>query len=148
MNPYTTPTQHADEENAGGDEWTAAPEDHPQYGIVLKMVMWGEDRDEIFHRLSVNGVPDGVAQRLHAHAREDRLRTIRGVYSRRFLVGMALIVAAVAVFVGFWFYLEFIPRIILFCCIVALGIGSWKFIDGLAGYLMAPSQKGSVADDD
>jgi hypothetical protein len=104
-------------------------------------------RDDVYRRLAVNGVTGEIADRLYQHARADRIRTIRGDYSRKLLTGLGLILAAVVIFCACWFGLGFIPRILLYMCFAALGIGAWKAIDGFSDYLMAPSKTGSVADD-
>ena len=147
MNPYIAPTEQSDPENGEDHGSVLDPADHPHYGFVLKMVLWGEDREEVYSRLAVNGVTAGVADRLYEHARADRIRTIRDDYTRKLLIGLGLILAAVVIFSTCWFGLGFIPRILLYACFAAVGIGGWKSIDGLAGYLMAPGKTGSVADD-
>jgi hypothetical protein len=146
MNPYTSPNEPSDVEEGDVHDSHSDPDDHPHYNLVLRMVLWGETREEVCHRLAVNGVTGLVADRLYEHARADRIRTIRGDYSRKLLIGMGLILSAVVIFSVCWFGLGFIPRILLYACFAALGIGSWKAIDGLSGYLMAPSKTGSVAD--
>ena len=111
------------------------------------MVLWGEERDEVYRRLELNGVSGEVAHCLYEHARADRIRTIRSDYTRKFLIGVGLILAAATAFSICWYGLGFIPRILLYGCFAALGIGSWKSIDGLSGYLMAQSKTGSVTDE-
>ena len=95
-----------------------------------------------YRRLAVNGVPGEIANRLDQHARADRIRTIRGNYSRKLLIGVELILAAVVIFCACWSGLGFIPRILLYPCLASLGIGAWKAIDGFSGYFMAPSKTG------
>jgi hypothetical protein len=147
MNPYTSPNEQSDVRDVGDHESHLEPDDHPHYDLVLKMVLWGESRDDVYRRLAVNGVTGEFADRLYEHARADRIRTIRGDYSRKLLIGLGLILAAVVIFCACWFGLGFIPRILLYACFAALGIGAWKAIDGFLGYIMAPSKTGSVADD-
>jgi hypothetical protein len=122
-------------------------DEHPHYDLVLRMVLWGDSRDDVFQRLAVNGVAEAVAGQLYEQARADRIRTIRIDYSRKLMVGVGFIVGALVIFSVCWFGLGFIPRILLYACFAAIGIGSWKAIDGLSGYLMAPSKTGSIADD-
>jgi hypothetical protein len=137
----------SDAEDGADPELALDPGDHPHYAFVLKMVLWGEDRDEVFHRLAVNGVPDRVAERLYEHARADRLRTLRRDSARKLIGGLALVIGAVAIFSSCWFGLGFIPQILLYGCFGAAGYGLWKAIDGLAGVLMASSKTGSIAED-
>ena len=142
-----TPTEQPAPENREDHGSASDPLDHPYYDFVLKKVLWGEDREDIYHSLAVNGVSGEIADRLYKHARADRIRTIRSDYTRKLLVGLGLILAAGVIFSSCWFGLGFIPRILLYACFAALGIGAWKSIDGLSGYLMAPSKTGSVADE-
>jgi hypothetical protein len=147
MNPYTSPNEQSVVEDGNDHDSHLNPDDHPYYDLVLRMVLWGESRDDVFRRLAVNGVTGIVAGRLYDQARADRIQTLRRDYSRKFLVGVGIIVAAVVIFSGCWFGLGFIPRILLYACFAAIGLGAWKAIDGLSGYLMAPGKTGSVADD-
>jgi hypothetical protein len=126
---------------------TAEPGDHPHYALVLKMVLWGEEADQVYRRLAVNGVSGEVARRLYEHARRDRIRTIRGHYRGKMWVGAGLVLAAMGMFFFCWYGLGFISRLLIYVCAAGLGVGGWKFIDGLSGYLMAPMKTGSVADD-
>ena len=146
MNPYKTPDQPSDVEEGSDGGLFAEPADHPHYALVVKMVLWDEPSEEVFRRLAVNGVTGGVAEHLYQIATAERIRTLRAGHKHKLLFGVVLILAAVVTFSFFWFGLRFIPKILLSGCFAALGVGSWKFIDGLSGYLMAPSQKGSVAD--
>ncbi|MEO5713600.1 MAG: hypothetical protein ABIT37_08925 [Luteolibacter sp.] len=146
MNPYTPPTQQADAD--GYDHETLLElSDHPLYAFVLRMVLWGEKREDVYRSLEVNGITGGMADRLYAHAMADRIRTIRSDCTRKLLIGVGLVVAAVVTFSLCWFGLGFIPRFLLCACFVALGIGSWKSIDGAAGYLMATARTGSVTEE-
>jgi hypothetical protein len=147
MNPYTSPSEQSVVEDGIGHDAHLSPDEHPHYNLVLRMVLYGESRDEVFRRLAVNGVAEAVAGQLYDQARADRIRTIRSDYSLKLLVGVGLIAGALVIFCVCWFGLGFIPRILLYACFTALGIGSWKAIDGLSGYLMAPSKTGSVAED-
>lgn len=147
MNPYTSPSNQSDLEDGIGHDSHLGPEEHPHYNLVLRMVLWGESRDEVLRRLAVNGVAEADACQLYEQARADRIRTIRSDYRRKLLVGLGLMAGTLMMFCVCWFGLGFIPKILLYACFAAFGIGSWKAIDGLSGYLMAPSKTGSVADD-
>ena len=147
MNPYAPPDRDSDVADGHNHESPLKPVDHPLYDLVLRMVLWGEERDEVYRRLEVNGVYGEVADRLYEQARADRIRTIRSDYTRKLLIGVVLILAAATAFSVCWYGLGFIPRILLYGSFAALGIGSWKFIDGLSGYLMAPNKTGSVSDE-
>jgi len=137
MNPNQSPN----------DGFRTDPSEHPQYDIVLKMILWGEKREDVYHRMSVNGLTGEGADVLFQHAWADRLQTIRAVYFRRLMLGIALFIAAGIVFVGFWYGLKMIPKTLLYGCFVAWAIGIWKFVDGITGYLMAHKKEGSVAEE-
>ncbi len=146
MNPYQPPNQQPSGD-AGSDFLTSTGSaDHPLYALVLKMVIWGEEREEIYGRMRVNGITAEAADRLYQRAWEDRIRVIRGECSRKLLTGIGLVLAAVITFMVCWFGLRFIPKILLYGCIVAFVVGAWKLIDGTSGFLMAASKKGPVDD--
>lgn len=121
-------------------------EEHPLYAGILRMVIWGEERGKVYERMEVNKVPADIADQLYAIAWKDRIRTIRTDTFRQAMIGLGLIVASIATFSLCWFGLGFIPKILLWGCFAAVGIGSWKAINGLVGYLMASSKTGSLAD--
>jgi hypothetical protein len=123
------------------------PTEEPLYEIILGKVLWGEPREEVFHRLSVNGITGERAERIYAAAWEERLTVIRRDYARKAGFGLLLIVGAAATFCFFWFYVRAIPRVLIYVCAGMLGVGAWKAIDGFAGMIMAGSKEGSVADD-
>ncbi len=147
MNPYISSNKTSSVEDVINGESTAELTEHRFYPHVLKMVLWGESLEEIYRQLVVNNIPEEVVDRLYEHARADRIRVIRSDCSHDFLIGVGLIVASVVTFCVCWFGLGFIPRILLFACFAVLGIGSWKFIHGFTGYLMAPIKTGSISDD-
>ncbi len=101
---------------------TAEPGDHPHYALVLKMVLWGEEADELYGRLAVNGVSGEVARRLYEQARRERIRTIRGHYRGKIWLGAGSVLAAVGVVFFCWFGLGFISRL-LFCVCGGSGCG-------------------------
>ena len=121
--------------------------EHPQYDIVLKMVLWGEKREDIYHRMKVNGLTGSGADALYSLAWKDRVQTIRAVYSQRLLKGAAVIVGGIATFVAYWHGMGSIPKVLIYGCSGATAIGLWKFVDGIIGYLMAETKEGSVAED-
>ncbi|MGC4016218.1 MAG: hypothetical protein QM755_17105 [Luteolibacter sp.] len=148
MDPYTAPDAPLDDPAKAEAIPDAGVEEHHLYAMVLKMVLWGEKKEDVYHRLDVNGVTGPAADLLYNHARADRIATIRDAYRKKVFIGIGLILAATVTFCAFWWGLGFIPRRrLLYGCFAALGIGLWKFIDGLAGYLMAGTKEGSVDGD-
>ncbi|RYD75555.1 MAG: hypothetical protein EOP84_18110 [Verrucomicrobiaceae bacterium] len=94
----------------------------------------------------MSGITGFTTDRLYQHAWDDRVRTIRKEQSGKLFLGNGLIVAAVGTFCFCWLVLYFIPKILFYACVIALAVGSWKLIDGLAGYLMAVNKKGPLHD--
>jgi hypothetical protein len=123
------------------------PTQEPLYQMILGMVLWGEPREEIFHRLSVNGITGERAGRIYDAAWSERLTVIRRDYARKAGLGLLLMIGAAALFCFFWFGVRVIPRLVLYICAGMLGVGAWKAIDGFAGMLMAGSKEGPVAED-
>ena len=87
------------------------PTEEPLYEMVLGMVLWGEPREEVFHRLQVNGITGDRAERIYATAWEERLTVIRRDYGRKAGTGLLLMIGAAAIFCGFWFGVRVIPRL-------------------------------------
>ncbi len=126
---------------------TDAPENHPLYEAILKMVLWGEDRADIFDRLRVNGVEGAEAEVLYLTAHRERVATFRREYHKRIGLGLLLIAVGIGVLAGSWFGLDFIQGRLLWICAALIGFGLWKLMNGVIGSLMAGTRPGSVADD-
>lgn len=126
---------------------TNPPEGHPLYEAILKMVLWGEDRASVFDRLRVNGVDGAEAERMYQTAHRERVMTFRQEFKKRIGLGIVLMTGGALVFSVLWFELRFIPRIVLYACGISIGLGLWKFTNGLVGFLTAGTRQGSVADD-
>jgi hypothetical protein len=75
-------------------------EDEPQYDVVLKMVLWDEEREAIFRRLKVNGVEGERAEAIYATARAERVGSLRADGVRTLLMGLA----ALALGFGIYFF--------------------------------------------
>jgi hypothetical protein len=123
------------------------PTEEPLYEMILGKVLWGEPREEVFHRLSVNGITGERAERIYAAAWSERLTVTRRDYARKAGLGLLLLMGAGAIFCFFWFYVRAISRNVVIGLVAMLGVGAWKAIDGIAGMIMAGSKEGSVADD-
>lgn len=133
-------------EGIGDSRFMEEPAEEPLYEMILGMVLWGEPREEVFHRLHVNGITGERAARMYAMAWEERLNVIRRDYGKKAGTGLLLMTGAVVIFCGFWFGLRVIPRLILYVCFGMLGVGLWKTIDGFAGWIMAANKEGSVTE--
>lgn len=135
-------------------------EDEPQYDVVLKMVLWGEDRDAVMHRLRVNGIEGERAEEIYAAARRERVASIRAVGRRDLLLGLAMIVVCAGITYGLGLdklsltrfsegigEVLLLPWLITLLVVILFAFGIWKCVRGTTELLLAPSKKGSVADD-
>ena len=122
------------------------PAGEPLYQVMLGMVLWGEPRDEVFHRLGVNGITGERAERIYAAAWEERLTVIRRDYARKAGFGLLLMLGGAVFLCLFWIGIRMISRGVIFVFITMLSVGAWKVIDGIAGMLMAGRKEGPVAD--
>ncbi|MDB4618454.1 hypothetical protein OAG53_02135 [Akkermansiaceae bacterium] len=123
-----------------------APEEHPRFGLVHKMVLQGDPKDRIYKRLEVNGVTGDEADTLYRHAMKERVQIIRGESFKKILGGIGLIALAAAVFATFWFGLGYIQHVIFYLLTAVSGLGFILIGIGLSNYWRARSHIGSVAD--
>ena len=134
-------------------------EDEPQYDVVLKMVLWDEGREAIFHRLKVNGVEGKRAEGIYKAARRERVAAIRSGGRRDLLIGVILIaICAGATFglgldkLSFTHFSEglgevlLLPWLITLLVVICFAFGLWKCLRGVTEMLLAPSKTGSIAD--
>jgi hypothetical protein len=126
---------------------TNSPESHALYQGILKMVLWGEDREAVFDRLRVNGVDGAEAEGIYLSAHRERVATFREEFKTRISHGILIIGAGIAIFCGCWYGLGFIYTRIIAACGVLVAVGFWKLINGVIGTLTAATRPGSVADD-
>lgn len=134
-------------------------EDEAQYEVVLKMVLWDEGREEIFHRLKVNGVEGERAEAIYATARAERVGNLRADGIRSLLIGLA----ALAICFGIYFFfnlgelsvsyfgggvhgIAMLPWFLGFVCTLLGALGLWKVVAGLSEIVFAPTKRGSLAD--
>lgn len=134
-------------------------EDEPQYDIVLKMVLWDEGREAVFHRLKVNGIEGERAEGIYKAARRERVAAIRSGGRRDLLIGVILIaICAAATFglgldkLSFTHFSEglgevlLLPWLIILLVVIAFAFGLWKCLRGMTEMILAPSKRGSIAD--
>ncbi|MFT6177844.1 MAG: hypothetical protein ACJAQT_003062 [Akkermansiaceae bacterium] len=134
-------------------------EDEPQYDVVLKMVLWDEEREAIFRRLKVNGVEGERAEAIYATARAERVGSLRADGVRTLLMGLAALALGFGIY--FFFNLDelnaahfgdgvngtlMLPWLLGFLCALLGAFGVWKTIQGASEILFAPKKKGSMAD--
>ena len=113
------------------------------YDLILRMVLWGEPREDVIHKLGVNGITGDEAEEIYQKAFSERVMTIRARNVRKIWIGVLFIGASTA---GFFLILSIFQRAyVIFALGVAVGV--WKLADGAAGFLMASKKEGSVAGD-
>lgn len=120
--------------------------DDPHYERVLRMVLWGEKRSEVYHAMAVNGIFGERADDLYAEARSERIGVIQAEYWPHLRTGLLLMTAAAATFSICWWGFGFIPRYLLFLDCAGLAWGVVKIIGGLGGMAMAAAKEGPVGE--
>ena len=117
------------------------------YEGMLRMVLWGEEREKVFRMLEVNGVPLAQSEGLYRKAMKERVSAIRSECWKRIAVGAACLFVGIGLYWLFWYKFGGITRGIFLLCAVGVFVGLWKLLDGLAGVVLAPRKKGSLADE-
>lgn len=120
------------------------PREDKHYERTLRMVVWGEKREDVYHMLSVNGVTGARADAVYAAARQELIATVHGEGRQKARQGLLLLGASALVFSIFWFGLQFIPRILLYAVFAGLGIGLWKLVDGFSTMLTSSRKEGPL----
>lgn len=134
-------------------------EDEPQYNVVLKMVLWGDDREAIFRRLKVNGIEGERAAAIYEKAMGERLRLLRGEGLKYLVMGLAFL--SLGALIYFFFELDqlsveefgegvhgmpLLPTLLGFISVLLAFLGMWKMVRGLFEIVFAGSKKGSIGD--
>jgi len=114
------------------------------YDGILRMVLWGEPKEDVYHKLTVNGIHGEEADRLYQRAMDERIGTIRSKCWRKIWIGLGSIVGSLILF--FVVMTVFYRAYPIF--LVGALYGVWKLGDGMSRYFFAPRMGGSVADDD
>ena len=141
-NPY-----EASEISSNSVPFEHAPEEHPRFGLVHKMVLQGEPKERVYKRLETNSVTGTEADLLYQHARKERVANVRHEFMKKSAAGLGMILFSIIVFCVFLFGLGFIANYILYLLCGISVFGLWKLGSGIGGYLNAESWKGSVADE-
>jgi len=123
-------------------ETTGSGKEELVYQGLLRMVLWGEPKEEVFRKARVNGLSAEEAEDLYQKAIKERICVIRAEYRGKALKGLIFIVASVVLF---FIVAAMTGRAFV---IFALGVayGLWKAIDGISGIFMAANREGSVGD--
>lgn len=133
--------------------------DEPQFEVVLKMVLWDEDREVIFRRLEVNKVTGERAELIYRAARAERVKSLRIDGLKGLGLGLSCLLIAGACYFGFrldelgvsrfadgFIGLPFLPWFLGFFAAILLAFGIWKMVQGSIEILFASMKKGSIAD--
>jgi len=115
------------------------------YRGVLRAVMWGTERAEVFEMLRVNGITGEPAEEMFRRARGQRIAVLCNEAMRKVAKGALLLAAGIALFSGFWFGMGAITRSLFMICGFLTAWGLWWFLGGAMDALLASNKKGSVA---
>ncbi|MDA8975265.1 hypothetical protein N9F50_01630 [Akkermansiaceae bacterium] len=140
MNPYESP-----ESSSSLLQYVDAPDEHPRYNLIHKMVLWGEPKEAVMKRLAVNNVTGAEAELLYHHARKDRIATIRQEYRKKMKIGAFILAGTILYFVVSMVTMNTV--VVPYALLAAVAIGMWQIVNGVSGFMMAESKQGSVADD-
>ncbi len=118
------------------------------YENVLREVIWGTERDEVFQLLQANGIAGQPAEQMFQRARNERVALLRNEGIHKAVKGLLLIAAGVALFCGFWYGLGWIMRPVIVISGLLCAWGIWWAVGGTMEVILAPTKRGSVATDD
>ena len=97
----------------------------PIYSDVLREVLWGTGRDEVFRMLQTNGITGAPAEEMFRRARHERLALLRGEGIRKIVNGAVLLVLGTVLFCAFWFGLGWIIRPVIVISGLLSALGFW-----------------------
>jgi hypothetical protein len=114
--------------------------------IVNGMVLRDLPKDEVFEKLTVNGITGDAALAMYQTARQERVKTIRVRFLKKAIFGIPWLLA----FVPFSgpFYSERAFETFVAILFLPMVVGLWKVINSLLWMLFAPFKKGSFDDDE
>ncbi len=114
------------------------------YPSVLRAVLWGTAREEIFEMLQVNGITGELAEEMFRRARAERIALLRSEAIGKAVKGALVLGAGVTLFCSFWFGSHVITRNVFVTSGLMSAWGLWKTVDGTVDAILAPSKKGPV----
>ncbi len=121
-------------------------EEEPQYDVVLKMVLWGDSREAVMHRLKVNGVEASVAERIYKAARKVRLQTIREEAAHAVKMGVFWLVVGVVGFSVLDLGDHLMGKAPIGLAAMSFGVAAWKLFNGISTMILADKKTGPVND--
>ncbi len=113
-----------------------------------RMVIWGEPRADVIHRLEVNGIPPEEAQQMYERALSERVFLLRTEAFKQTFQGLGLMLAALFLFIQLAEGSGAISRYGISAILLTGFFGTWRFFKGIFGCLFARSREGSLADDE
>ncbi|MDQ8189429.1 hypothetical protein [Roseibacillus persicicus] len=124
-----------------------SPTEHRLYDLILEKVLRDEEEERIRKRLAINNVPDDEAEAIFQSARKERVRTIRAESRNHLLIGVLLLAGAYCIFLSLWVQLSFQNNTVLVVVGSLVVLGTWQFLQGALGWLIAPRKRGSYLDE-
>lgn len=113
-----------------------------------RMVIWGEPRADVIHRLEVNGIPSDEARQMYERALSERASLLRTEAFKQTVQGLGLLIVALYFFFRLIEGSGTISRHGVSAILLTGFFGVWRFFKGLFGCLFARSREGSLADDE
>lgn len=113
-----------------------------------RMVIWGEPRADILHRLEVNGIPADEALQMYERALTERVSILRTDAFKKAAQGLGLMLAAVYAFNRLVEGSGAVSRYEISGILLTGFFGTWLFFKGLFGWIFARSHEGSLTEHD
>jgi hypothetical protein len=108
-------------------------------------VLWGDAPEEVLKFAMMQGLPRDDASELVEELMQERVAELRGIGTRKMVIGAALICVPVAAYLGFM-HIGFLPiKLFGLTCMVGL-YGGYQAFRGAFMVLMPRSEAGDIAD--
>ena len=140
-NPYGINEEESDE-IVVYDQYSLT--EHPEYEEVLRIVLWGDPKEEIYEIMEIRNMSKILTEALYERAMKVRVRLVRDAAMKKAGVGLIYSVVSVGTFCLIFFGLGMIPKILVAICFFFLMLGCWKITDGIFSYFTASMKKGPV----
>ena len=124
----------------------SSPNEHPIYPTALRMVLWGEKREDVLYTLQVNGISGPEADDFYQELLDERIASIKAAYWAKARAGLLWLAISGGILAIGIFALGGV-RILPFACVAGLVVGLWKSFEGFAGILLASKNQWPVEDE-
>lgn len=111
------------------------------YQDILRAVIWGSKKEDVFHTLAVNDITGDRAEELYQKARKERISLLRSEGVRKAISGALLILASI-----FMLCIFYKLGVIIVLAIATFFLGAWRMVSGTVEFVLAPTKKGSIAE--